>query len=665
MLNRSLQCCLASAVLAFASPFTWAVSPDHHEFEASVYAPFQGERSEQREFRLYFSYMDAIDPTTVAWRLEIRSADGLQARREWVGEERLFRDPIEIVVPWDGLSLAKQALPPGFYQVRLTATAGEPTIVQSLGNTLEKRVAESLRRDPQAIVQEWEIVVGAPPKIRMPEFTPLPVGAQSKSAPVIGGLPYTVYFGNLHTQSNDSDGGGNVATCSGSQGAQTGEFGPGDGFTYARNHGLDFSMASEHNHYFDGSSQTNSSAIPAVAIARYQSGLSAAATSNSTYPNFLALYGMEWGVISNGGHMNILGSSELFAWEYNGSNQLIGDVFTPKSDYPSIYATMLSKNLIGQFNHPSSSAQFLVNGTALGYSPDGDEVMVLAEIQNTSAFSNNTTETETSRSSYESAYKLMLERGFHVAPTTNQDNHCANWGASWTNRTGVLIPNGEALSTASFMTALRARRIFATSDKQSQLVFVANNHLMGERFDNSGPLTLTANFANTAGRTVSQAQIHEGVPGRNGTVTLLIAAATHTFTPSVGLHFYYAKLTQDDGKLLWSAPIWVNQLPVTDTTAPTVSGSVTGASGTIVLIANALDDVGVTSVTFAIDGIDRGSDTTPPYSIPFDSTLLQDGTHALVARATDAATNSSESLSVAFEITNSVAVDALFLDGFD
>jgi hypothetical protein len=51
----------------------------------------------------------------------------------------------------------------------------------------------------------------------------------------------------------------------------------------------------------------------------------------------------------------------------------------------------------------------------------------------------------------------------------------------------------------------------------------------------------------------------EGVPGRNGNVSRLAAQASVTLTPSPGPHFYYAKLTQDDGKVLWSAPVWVNQ----------------------------------------------------------------------------------------------------------
>jgi len=168
---------------------------------------------------------------------------------------------------------------------------------------------------------------------------------------------------------------------------------------------------------------------------------------------------MEWGVINNGGHMNIFNSNELLGWEYNSSNQLIADTLTAKGDYAGLYTLMRQRGLIGQFNHPSTSGQFQVNGVALGYTADGDQAMVACEVLNTSAFSTNTTETETGRSSYESACNKALEAGYHVAFTTDQDNHCANWGASYTNRTGVLIPNNQPLNNANFIAALKARRI--------------------------------------------------------------------------------------------------------------------------------------------------------------------------------------------------------------
>ena len=51
-----------------------------------------------------------------------------------------------------------------------------------------------------------------------------------------------------------------------------------------------------------------------------------------------------------------------------------------------------------------------------------------------------------------------------------------------------------------------------------------------------------------------------GVPGRHGmpeTATLL--ADSVTLAPVAGEHYYYVRLTQDDGGMLWSAPVWVTQ----------------------------------------------------------------------------------------------------------
>ncbi len=206
-------------------------------------------------------------------------------------------------------------------------------------------------------------------------------------------------------------------------------------------------------------------------------------------------------------------------------------MLTPRSDYAALYTLMRERGWVGQFNHPATKDQFLVNGVALGYTPDGDEAMALCEVVNSTAFSVNDSETETRRSNFEAACNKVLEAGYHVAFSTNQDNHCANWGTAYTNRTGVLIPNGTPLSQASFIDALKARRVFATMDKNSQLVLTANGRMMGERFTNSGPLTLVANFASTAGKQVASVAIMEGVPGRGGMVTQMADEASVRFTP--------------------------------------------------------------------------------------------------------------------------------------
>jgi len=686
--KKSLPLALALSLALGASHAGFASEQDHREFEATLHAPYTAQAAQEgRTFTLQFSYPFVRQAQDVAWRLELIDP-AQRVIQSWRGTERLSGKPVEVKVGWTGRA-NDPALRDGVYQVRLVAVANaaDARSRAALSGEEVDRLVDA--QEGERIEQSWDIVVGEPDTAPMPAFSGLPTRASAGTAagapakgpkstaqgtPTIASvaapssLPYTIYYGNLHSQTNHSDGGGVLSSCTGAQNPQAGAYGPTDAWNYAMGKGLDILMASEHNHMYDGSDSTNTSASPATAKSLYQSGLSAAASFNSAHPNFLAVYGLEWGVISNGGHMNIFNTGELLEWEYNSSNQLIGDTYTAKSDYAALYTLMKNRGWVGQFNHPETSGQFLVNGVPLGYTADGDQAMVLCEVLNTSAFSTNTSETETSRSSYEGACKKALEAGFHVAFSSDQDNHCANWGASYTNRTGVLIPNGTVLSNASFIEALRARRVFATMDKTSQLVLTANGHVMGERITNSGPLNLVANFASTSGKTASTVVIYEGVPGRNGTVTQLSTSASTTITPANGEHFYYAKITQNDGNSLWSAPIWVTQTTGTggDTTAPTVSASESGTSGTITLSATASDNVGVTKVEFYIDGVLKGTDTTAAYSMTLDSTTLANATHTLTAKAYDAAGNVATSSAVGFSVSNTTASTQLLANsGFE
>ena len=81
-----------------------------------------------------------------------------------------------------------------------------------------------------------------------------------------------------------------------------------------------------------------------------------------------------------------------------------------------------------------------------------------------------------------------------------------------------------------------------------------------------------------------------------------------------------------------------------DTTAPTVSidspadgATVSGSSVTI--SATAKDDVGVASVEFSVDGTLIGTDTSFPFSIQWDTTTTSNGTHTVIAEATDLSDN--------------------------
>lgn len=96
-----------------------------------------------------------------------------------------------------------------------------------------------------------------------------------------------------------------------------------------------------------------------------------------------------------------------------------------------------------------------------------------------------------------------------------------------------------------------------------------------------------------------------------------------------------------------------------DTVAPTVSltAPVNGASvsGAVRITASATDNVGVAQVQFLVDGTPVGTDTTPPYEATWNSAAAANGTHAIVARAFDAAGNSTASSTVSVTVSGGVS----------
>jgi C1A family cysteine protease len=85
--------------------------------------------------------------------------------------------------------------------------------------------------------------------------------------------------------------------------------------------------------------------------------------------------------------------------------------------------------------------------------------------------------------------------------------------------------------------------------------------------------------------------------------------------------------------------------PTGDVTAPSVSITSPSAgasvSGTVNITSSASDNVGVTQVTYTMDGVNIGSVTTSPYTLAWNSGTVADGLHTLTAYAYDAAGNYS------------------------
>jgi chitodextrinase len=106
----------------------------------------------------------------------------------------------------------------------------------------------------------------------------------------------------------------------------------------------------------------------------------------------------------------------------------------------------------------------------------------------------------------------------------------------------------------------------------------------------------------------------------------------------------------------------VSNVPPADTTAPTVSITVPASgsttSGSVNVSATASDNLGVAGVQFKLDGANLGSeDTTPPYSVVWNTAQTTNASHTLTAIARDAAGNTTTSTGVAVTVSNTATSD--------
>ncbi|NOT62821.1 MAG: S8 family serine peptidase [Acidobacteria bacterium] len=157
----------------------------------------------------------------------------------------------------------------------------------------------------------------------------------------------------------------------------------------------------------------------------------------------------------------------------------------------------------------------------------------------------------------------------------------------------------------------------------------------------------TATVQVTVSDNVGVASVSFGVDGvSSGTDTEApYSFSWNTTTMVNGVHTLSVVATDAAGNTaLSSIALTVNNV-VSDTTPPTVSftAPVAGStvSGTVFVQMTASDNVGVSLVSFRVDGVLLGNDAIAPYSFFWDTTAVAKGIHTLTATASDAAGNTA------------------------
>ena len=340
---------------------------------------------------------------------------------------------------------------------------------------------------------------------------------------------YNLYFGQLHSHTNLSDGAGSCE----------------EAFYHAANEvdNLDFLAVTDHSNAFDNDLQA--SLQDGSMSSKWRLGHELA--DKYTTEDFVGLYGYEmtW---SNGlGHINTYNTS--------GFQSRTQTEFASYATALNNYYTALKgdANSLSQFNHP---------GTTFGnfqdyayYDETIDELITTIEVGN----GEGTIGSSGSFPSYEE-YTRALDLGWHVAPTNNQDNHKGNWGDSNTARSVVMA---DSLTRNNIYDAMRNRRVYATEDNDFSIYYTLDNYEMGAILtedDIGDTITLKAVISDPtdSGNVKVDVIVNGGIVAATKSTPVKDSVVEFEMKPNYS--YYYLRLTQADGNIAVTAPVWIGDV---------------------------------------------------------------------------------------------------------
>ena len=398
---------------------------------------------------------------------------------------------------------------------------------------------------------------------------------------------YGLYFGQLHAHTNLSDGTGTVEQA----------------FQHAADvPNLDFLALTDHSNSFEGQSGLPSAGTTHLGDenaeevnASWAEGREGARAITAQEGDFVGIYGFEmtW---SGGapGHINTF-NSEGFE-NRNAAPYKKGDNYEVLEAY---YDTLnANPETISQFNHPGDTFGDFMDFAL--YDPVIDNQITLIEVGNG--------EGAIGSSGYfpsYSYYTRALDKGWHVAPTNNQDNHKGNWGDSNTARSVVL---SDGLSEEAIYDAMKNYRVYATEDNDLSILYSLNGNAMGSILDEQEKIHITAEISDptdTAGETKVEVIVNGGQTLAEKTFTG--GSATVEFDNlSTGYGYYYLRVTQTDKNIAVTAPVWTGE-SVNAGISNTSSDVAMPIKGDEIQISsqifnNLSGDMTVTSLTYTMEG---------------------------------------------------------------
>ena len=362
----------------------------------------------------------------------------------------------------------------------------------------------------------------------------------------IGEATFQRYFGQLHSHTQYSDGAGSLESA----------------LDYVKNlpksANVNFVAFTDHSNYFDKSGAAN----PEGAL--YDMSLASAASQNlwNEYKNAVAAFnadnagsmvaiaGFEMTWSGGPGHINTFNTPGIVSRNNTTLNNKTKDAGLQA--YYKLLSQTEGIDSISQFNHPGTTFGNFID---FGYwDAVVDTRMYMVEVGNG--------EGQIGAGGYYPSYEqyiMALDKGWHVAPTNNQDNHKGRWGDANDARDVILT---DDFTEDGIYEALRARRMYATEDKNLDLDYTVNGSMMGSIIDVPEKLNFEISF-NDPDRTDSIAKVELVVNSGKVAYTWDSAADLAKGSVSVELApeytYYFVRVTEGDGDLAVTAPVWVGE----------------------------------------------------------------------------------------------------------
>ena len=355
---------------------------------------------------------------------------------------------------------------------------------------------------PQSVVLYWLKFD------RHPELSP--VATDYREELIEDDEPYKIFFGNMHCHTGLTDGFGTAEHA----------------YDYARNVAkLDFLGITEHSNCLDEMFDCNKSFKW-----RDLKRASQKATENG---KFVGLYGSETTWYNQFGHMNIY-CADFFLNSYEF-----------KFDEAQAYYSKLKEygGLISQWNHPWSCGNRHFDFFE-PYDEELDKITYTIELNNV----------ELSGEDIIKYYVIALDKGWHLSPVGNQDNHQENWGTQNGIRTGAII---RRLTAADIYDAMKNLRTYFTGAPGFRVMYSMNGNIQGSIIEWQDDLVINVKASCDDACKITEVQVY----GEYGKVIDAVICDDYLIEKNIKVwnrqKYYFLKLIREDGQIAVTAPIWI------------------------------------------------------------------------------------------------------------